>query len=262
MDIVCNPPLFNILPALILGDAIMPERRGFSMRTILASCAVGAAMALLAQASPAAEPESQPERTANVVTKLFNGHSLARWQGDPKLWSVQQGAIVGHNAGGSKTNAFLWSEKSYGDFHLLIDVKLEPNDRNAGIQFRSKKIEHEAQGYQADVGETFWGRLYHEGGRGMLDSTDRGEKAVKPGQWNRYEILAVGHYIWTAINGRLSVAVYDPKGELSGKFALQIHSGPEMTVRYKPIELVENPRIELADMNEEQLKKEAEKKRL
>ena len=78
-----------------------------------------------------------------------------------------------------------------------MDAKIDPWHANAGIQFRSKQIdEHEVYGYQADVGNIFWGKLYHKhSGRGKIDWNDVGWKAVKKGQWNRYEILAVGDCI-------------------------------------------------------------------
>jgi hypothetical protein len=141
------------------------------------------------------------------------------------------------------------------DFYLSVEVKIEPDARNAGIQFRSKKVDAHGQalGYQADVGRGVWGKLYHEHGRGSLDSTDRGERAVKPGEWNDYEILAVGPCIWTAINGQLSVAYYDPAGEGSGFIAFQIHSGAPQTVSYKIEKLVRNPKIALAGLEREQL---------
>ena len=104
------------------------------------------------------------------------------------------------------------------------------------------------------MGQGVWGKLYHEHGRGKLDWNDRGSKAVKPGQWNRYEILAVDHRIWTAINGKLCVAFEDPEGELSGKIAFQIHSGPPQTVQYRVLKLTHDPKIELAGMKEKQLK--------
>lgn len=225
----------------------MLDRRDFLKRMALAASTAGATLDSFGRTTTAAEP-------ANAVAKLFDGRSLAGWRGDQKLWSVADGAIVGHNPGGSPQNTFLWSDKNFGDFHLVIDVKLESNDRNAGIQFRSKGAVNHAVGYQADIGRGLWGRIYHEGGRKKLDWTDRAEKAVKPGQWNRCEILAVGHDLWIAVNGRLGAALHDPQGELAGQFAFQIHSGPELTVRYKPVSLVENPRIELAGMTEQQLK--------
>lgn len=191
-----------------------------------------------------------------VETKFFNGKDLTGWSGDTmSYWSVEDGAIVGRSEKKVPHNTFLWSNIEVRDFYLLLDVKLDPNDRNAGIQFRSsKKPPHEALGYQADVGKNVWGRLYHESGRGKLDWTDRGEKAVKPGEWNRYEILAVGDRIWTAINGTLSVAVKDPKGERQGLISLQIHSGAPQTVRYRIRKLIHDPKVELAGMTEAQLK--------
>ena len=187
---------------------------------------------------------------------FFNGTSLRGWSAsDTSYWSVIDGAIVGHSAHEVKQNEFLWSDTEVTDFYLSVDVKLEPNDGNAGIQFRSRKLPESGQavGYQADVGKDVWGRLYHEHDRTYIDWPDEGEKAVRPGDWNHYEILAVGDRVWTAINGVLSVAVKDPLGEKWGRVAVQIHSGPPITVHYRFNKLVHHPKIELAGLNEEQL---------
>ena len=184
-----------------------------------------------------------------IETSFFNGRNLAGWQGDMKFWSVQDGVIIGSADKNFDENQFLWSEVEVSDFYLVVDVRLTPNQRNAGIQFRSRRLRpgsNQAFGYQADVGRGVWGRLYHEHGRQRLDWTDRGEKAVKPGAWNRYEILAIKHRIWTAINGKLSVAVEDPDGERNGKIAFQIHSGPAQKVEYRVVKLVHHPEISIA----------------
>ncbi len=188
--------------------------------------------------------------------KFFNGKTLKGWSSSRMdYWSVKDGAIVGKATEMVKKNEFLWSNVKVKDFYLSVDILLEPNDRNAGIQFRSSKADEfgQALGYQADAGQGVWGKLYHEHGRKKLDWTDRGEKAVKKGQWNHYEILAVGHNIWTAINGTLSVAVEDPAGELSGYIAFQIHSGDAQTVRYRINKLVNNPPVTLAGLNSAEL---------
>jgi len=194
-------------------------------------------------------------RDAGAEAQFFNRHDLAGWTSTtPAYWSVQDGAIVGHSDQPVPRNEFIWSPVEVKDFYLAMDVKLKPNEANAGIQFRSQKHPpHEALGYQADMGQGVWGRLYHESGRKKLFWGDRGEKAVKPGEWNRYEILAVGDRIWTAINGQLAVAVRDPQGEKSGFIALQMHSGPPMTVQYKIDKLVHDPKVSLAGMDEKQL---------
>src|SRR5437763_12237044 len=85
---------------------------------------------------------------------LFDGKTLAGWEGDAKTWRVEDGAI----AGGSldtvvPRNEFLCTTKTYGDFELRLRFKLV-GDRakaNAGVQVRSKRIpnHHEVSGYQA-----------------------------------------------------------------------------------------------------------------
>lgn len=201
------------------------------------------------------KPAVQIGSSAVVADHFFNGKDLTGWTSTtPQYWSVEDGVIVGRSDQRIPRNEFLWSPVEVKDFYLALDVRLEPNECNAGIQFRSQKHPpFEALGYQADVGKDVWGRLYHESGRKKLFWQDRGEKAVKPGEWNRYEILAVGDRIWTAINGQLAVSVRDPQGERSGFIALQMHSGPPLTVRYKLLKLVHNPPVALAGMTEAQL---------
>jgi hypothetical protein len=186
---------------------------------------------------------------------FFNGKNLTGWKGNAGYWSVQEGAIVGHADKRVGKNEFIWSQVEVKDFYLAVDVKLTPGNRNAGIQFRSKSINKHGQalGYQADMGAGVWGKLYHEHGRGKLDWNNRAAGAVKQRDWNRYEILAVGHRIWTAINGKLCVAIEDSKGELSGKISFQIHSGPPQTVHYKVVKLVHNPKMTFAGLTQEQL---------
>ena len=211
-------------------------------------------LATLVSLAPAAVGLAQ-DAAPRIEESFFNGKDLAGWSSpDIKYYSVRDGAIVGHSDEKIPHNVFLWSEVPVKDFYLALDVRLTPNDRNAGIQFRSQPHgEYEAQGYQADVGASWWGKLYHESGRGMLDASERGQQAVKPGEWNRYEILAVGHRMWAAINGKLAFAFEEPDGELEGRIALQIHSGPPQTVEYRIRKLVHNPKVELAGLNEQEL---------
>ncbi len=187
---------------------------------------------------------------------FFTGKDLKGWSTtQPKYWSVEDGAIVGHSAVNVPKNEFIWSDVEVKDFYLTVDVKLTPDARNAGIQFRSKPVDVHGQalGYQADVGAGVWGKLYHEHGRGKLDWNDKGAAAVKRGEWNQYEILAVGRRIWTAINGKLCVAYEDSDGELSGRIAFQIHGGQPQTVSYRKPMLTHDPPLKLAGLDEKQL---------
>jgi hypothetical protein len=92
------------------------------------------------------------------------------------------------------------------------------------------------RGYQADIGEGWWGKLYHEHGRALLWDKP-GDAHVKKGEWNRYVIEAKGHHIRTYLNDQLCVDLEDPEGELEGVIALQVHSGGAMEVRFRDLKL-------------------------
>ena len=174
--------------------------------------------------------------TADSAAGFFNGRDLSGWQGGAELWRVEEGEIVGLTSG-LDHNEFLCGELAAGDFRLTLKVKLARNEGNSGIQFRSETVgEGEVKGYQADIGPGWWGKLYEEHGRALL--WDRsGEAHVKPGEWNAYEIEAIGSRIRTSINGRTCVELDDPDGARSGIFAFQLHSGGPTEVRFKEIKL-------------------------
>jgi len=174
--------------------------------------------------------------TADNAKDFFNGKDLTGWDGDAKLWKVENGEIVGRSPG-IKHNEFLKSHIAAGDFRLTLKVKLTPNSGNSGVQFRTEALAGgDVKGPQADIGEGYWGKLYEENGRGML-SDKSGEAHIKPGEWNDYEIVAAGSKVRTFLNGKACVDLDDPKGPQRGIFAFQIHSGGPMEVRFKEIRL-------------------------
>jgi hypothetical protein len=123
-----------------------------------------------------------------------------------------------------------------------LKVKLVANQGNSGIQFRSESLpDGEVKGAQADVGPGWWGKLYEENGRGLLWPRS-GESHVRPGEWNTYEILAVGDQIRTSLNGKTCVQLDDPDGRRRGIFALQLHSGGPTEVRFREIRLELDPK--------------------
>jgi hypothetical protein len=149
---------------------------------------------------------------------------------------VENGEIVGKSPG-IKKNEFLKSQMVATNFRLTLKVKLVPNRENSGVQFRSEVLpDGDVKGPQADVGAGWWGKLYEEHGRGILWDKS-GEKHVKADAWNEYEIVAQGSRVKTFINGKECVDLDDPKMARRGIFALQIHSGGAMEVRFKDLKL-------------------------
>lgn len=206
-------------------------------------------------------------------TKIFNGKDLTGWDGNPKLWSVENGAIIGQTTAENpaKGNTFLiWTNGTVGDFELRCSYKLVANNDkgfgNSGIQYRSKIIDPSywvVGGYQADMenGDTYSGILYEERGRGIL--AQRGERvvihadgkkgvtgsvgksdeiqaAIRKADWNDYVVIAKGNHLQQFINGRQTVDVIDEqesKAAKSGVLALQLHAGQPMAVEFKNIRM-------------------------
>jgi putative membrane-bound dehydrogenase-like protein len=174
--------------------------------------------------------------TPDNVKDFFNGKDLTGWDGDAKLWSVENGEIVGKSPG-LKRNEFLKSQTLAADFRLTLKVKLTPNKENSGIQFRSEALtDGEMRGPQADIGAGWWGKLYEENGRGLLWNKS-GEQYVKTDEWNDYEIIAEGSRVRTYINGKLCVDLNDAVLSRRGILAVQIHAGGPMEVRFKDLKL-------------------------
>ena len=206
---------------------------------------------------------------------IFDGKTLKGWNGDPKFWSVKDGAITGKTTkeNPTKGNTFIIWEGKTGNFDLRLDYKIIGG--NSGIQHRSFKAdgpdEWRIGGYQADfeAGDTFSGICYGERFRGILSLRgkkttltvgDDGKlkkeveefakdadiaKAIKKEDWNSYRIVARNFNLSHYINDVKTTQVVDHDRKTrraDGLLALQLHAGPPMTVQFKNIRIKELPK--------------------
>jgi hypothetical protein len=178
---------------------------------------------------------------------IFNGKTLDGWEGNLKIFRVQDGAIVGGSLDEKVVrNEFLCTTGKYGDFELRLKFKLLGKGANAGVQFRTKRIpnHHEVSGYQADMGDGWWGALYDESRRNkVLQGPDQAKmkSVVRSSDWNDYRIRAEGRRIQLWVNGAQTVdyTETDPNIEASGVICPQIHAGPPSEAWYKDITIVD-----------------------
>ena len=178
------------------------------------------------------------------AVRLFDGKTFKGWEGNLKFFRIEEGAVVAGNLNTKiPRNEFLCTKRKYGNFVLKLEVKLVGGPRaNAGIQIRTKRLpnHHEVSGYQADMGQGWWGCLYDESRRRtMLAKADPAviKKVLKPKGWNQYEIRCEGPRIRLFLNGVLTVDYVekDAKIPLEGIIGLQIHSGPPTEAWYRNI---------------------------
>jgi hypothetical protein len=202
--------------------------------------------------APLAWPAELPntltaEEKRDGFTLLFNGKDLSGWDGDPLLWSVKDGAIVGSSdINPVKHNTFLIYKDEFADFTLRADIKLR--NHNSGIQFRSqRKPDWVVTGYQADASEvdeekSAWGNFYDEQGKGrnLMKTPNEGWMKVKSqvhhGDWNHYEIIANGHHLILRLNG-VETINQEVEKTAAGVIAIQMHMGQPMEVQVRNIKL-------------------------
>lgn len=214
------------------------------------------------RAAPAPDDDSGFER-------IFDGKSLAGWEGDAAFWRVENGAIVAESTPEKpvERNTFLiWQGGALRDFELKLEYRLS-EAANSGVQYRSALAPElgrwAMKGYQADMDgrDVYTGMVFEERGRGFL--APRGQIArvtagavrkliattggaddlkahLKTGDWNQMHIVARGNVLMHVVNGRLMAALVDEDPQwrsLEGLLGLQLHAGKPMRIEFRNIRL-------------------------
>lgn len=188
---------------------------------------------------------AEEKKSDETTTALFDGKTLEGWDGDTSVFRVEQESIIGGQLKDKiPHNFFLSSKEEYSDFELTLEFRLIGEGTNAGVQIRSKRIpdHHEMIGYQADLGQNYWGALYDESRRNKILAAPKKEeldKVLKRDDWNKYRILCEGRHIQLWINDFKTVDYKeaDEAIEQKGLIALQIHGGPPGEAHYRNIRI-------------------------
>ena len=253
------------------------------MKTPCGTLAVVCSCLLVAIGSPAGVAQ-QPytPRQADRPTALegdepgfqpiFDGRTLAGWDGDPKYWRVENAALVGEITPETviKSNTFIvWQNGRPRDFDLKLEYRITA-EGNSGINYRSALVpdpvtpanKFAMRGYQFDIDgrKRYAGNNYEEKGRlflavrGQLTRVTGGRppvlvstfgdatelaKAVTD-DWNAVHIIARGSTLTHLLNGQLMAVVVDddaPNRPADGSIGVQVHVGPPMKVEYRNIRL-------------------------
>ena len=209
---------------------------------------------------------------------IFDGKSLAGWEGNPTYWRVENGTLVGEITPASiiKSNTFIiWRGGQPQDFELKLEYRISA-DGNSGINYRSTVVPDPVtpenafamRGYQLDIDgkSRYTGNNYEEKGRLFLalrgqttrvvgtrppivlstfgDSTELGQKVTS--DWNQVHLIVRGNVLMHTVNQQLmSVTIDDDAANrpAAGFIGVQVHVGPPMKVEYRNIRLKEFPTI-------------------
>jgi hypothetical protein len=210
---------------------------------------------------------------------LFDGQTLAGWDGKPGYFSVKDGAIHAETTAANpltKNTFLIYTARGFTDFELRFDYKVVGG--NSGMQYRSERLpDHVLKGYQADFENQnrFTGMFFEENGRMFLalpgevvtikplDPATRANDAkaratldklvfatkeeafahiADPTAWHAMTIVAKGNKCVHLLDGRvMSVAVDDDpvNARATGLIGLQVHQGPPMTIDLKNVRIRE-----------------------
>lgn len=217
-------------------------------------------------------PQADPDDAAGFVP-IFDGKTLAGWEGDQTFWRAENGTIIGESTPEKRVTAnnfLIWRGGTVRDFELKIEFRL--NGANSGIQYRSAELpavgKWVLKGYQADIdfAQGYLGNIHDERGRGPSGEghvilSPRGQitrivagpkykligsigdatllrGAMNVGGWNRYHIIARGPVLMQIINGQLmSVAIDEDTANAApeGVLGLQMHTGPPFKIEYRTL---------------------------
>ena len=252
------------------------------MRHLLSIAGLLVAVAVPASSQQPQQPfravQSYPVAAADDdagFVRIFDGKTLNGWQGDPKYWRVENGAMVGEVTPETllQQNSFIiWRGGTTRDFELKVDYRISAQG-NSGINYRSTEVAGTPwamRGYQADIdGAGRWsGQVYEERGRTFLalrgqvtratngakreiigwlgdtrgpDGQSEDLKAFqKNGDWNRYHLIVRGNTIVHLLNGHVMSTVIDDDIEnrrADGLLGVQVHVGPPMKIEYRDFRL-------------------------
>jgi len=182
---------------------------------------------------------------------MFDGTTLKGWDGSPDVWRVENGAIVGESSAEKPagTTYIIWQGGEPKNFELKVEIKLEGNNANSGIQYRSARVaagqiqggptpnskfaKWNLKGYQADFdfANRYSGQLYEQGTprgiiawRGQVVRAEQGKKPrllstvgdsdalkeyIKVGDWNQMHVIARGNMMMHMLNGHVMAVFID-----------------------------------------------------
>lgn len=199
---------------------------------------------------------------------IFDGRTLNGWDGDPRYWRVENGALVGEVTPETllRQNSFIiWRGGSPRDFELKADYRVSAQG-NSGINCRSTEVAGQRwllRGYQADIeGRDRWtGQVYEERGRtflalrgqithvtvggtaeviGSLGDAGQLQGLVRQEDWNEYHLVIRRNVLIHILNGHVMSEVIDddPVGRrFDGLIGVQVHVGPPMKIEYRNVRL-------------------------
>ncbi|MBK1826061.1 3-keto-disaccharide hydrolase [Haloferula rosea] len=166
---------------------------------------------------------------------LFDGESLDGWRvrGAP-YWRVVGDTLIGQSDAGKK-NSVLWTKESFGDFELSFEFRYA-GDIDSGVFLRQENDQIQI-GISRSLKRDMTASPYIGSKRGYPKEAKQAKDVLKPGDWNRMTIRAVGNVYVVHLNG---IKVMDYSSETAkeeGPIGLQVHPGVVMKIEFRDVQI-------------------------
>jgi hypothetical protein len=180
------------------------------------------------------------------ASSIFDGTTLAGWDGSPDNWSVKDGAITGmSNSAGKFPGTFIASKGDYGDFRVRLTARLAQSNNHLGVCVWGSHLPIGNYGAgKCLVAIPPDGSMW-DYGKGAIHGAKVGNAGVDQHTWHQIELvthLATGEIVM-AVNGVQVTKYQDPNpGRFkAGPIRLQLHAwtGPQ-EAQYKDISVEPN----------------------
>ena len=162
------------------------------------------AAAMLLAAGGCSEYESRP---------MFNGRDLTGWQTTGN-WVVEEGNVIAleprpGESGWQRYDAYLTTDRTYGNFVLDLDFKFETKG-NSGVFLRvGDPKNHVDSGFEVQILDTHGKEeVGHHDCGGVIRTVGPTKNMVKPaGEWNHYTITVIDSQLSVVLNGEQIVDI-------------------------------------------------------
>ena len=158
---------------------------------------------------------------------LFDGKSLDKFNvpaDQEKVWKVVNGVIRNESAAPGAT---ILTKEDFANYQLKAEFRAHPNV-NSAIMLRQGRPQGQAagvgaQGYEVQIRDKVLtdrtGGGYLTGSIVNVQNAPEGTKII-PGQWNTFDVTAIGDHLPVLYNGKKVIDVHDSRRS-SGAIGLQ-----------------------------------------
>ena len=177
-------------------------------------------------------------RDLSKFQSLYNGKDLSGWTTTGNWIPQDNGTLLIQPREGEKGwqryDAYLWSEKKYGDFVLDVEYAY-PAGGNSGVYFRvgdpKDPVEKGIEAQILDSSKATGPLSHHDHGGIIRTAAPTKNMSSQPGEWNRMVVTCIGSHLLVELNGEQIIDTQLDQGAmkdrpLEGYIGLQDHGEP------------------------------------